>query len=302
MASHIAVEETTPSDMQQAPPQYSEWRRFLRVLAGRKITLVGAIILVILIIIALFAPILAPYDPYEQNLAQVLEQPSSEHWLGTDEVGRDTLSRIIYGSRVSLEVGIIAIGFATVFGIVLGLLAGFIGGWVDIVIMRVADGLMAFPFIVLALALAVLLGGGLRNVIIAIGIAMTPGFTRIMRGLTFSIKENNYVMAARSIGVSNIRIMLFHILPNALPVLLVSVTVCVGAAILFEASLSFLGVGIAPPGAAWGAMVSKGYPYLLTNPLLSLTPGLCIMLMVMAFNLAGDALRDALDPRLRGII
>jgi len=295
-------EETVPIDIQEAPPHYSEWRRFIRVLVGRKIALFGAIVIILLIAIAFLAPVISPYDPYEQDMYSTLAQPSSEHWLGTDALGRDELSRIIYGSQVSLQVGIIAVGIAAGCGIALGLISGFFAGWLDVFIMRGVDALMAIPPIVLALAIGSALGGGLRNIMIAVGISLTPGFSRIMRGLVLSIKETDYVMAGRSIGASNMRIMLRHILPNAIPILIVVITVLMGAAILIEAALSFLGIGIVPPGAAWGNMVSDGYRYLLKNPVLSFAPGLCIMLVVLAFNLAGDGLRDALDPRLRGVI
>ena len=295
-------EETVISDIQEAPPHYSEWRRFIRVIASRKVALFGTIVILILIVIAFLAPIVAPYDPYEQNLARALEQPSSEHWLGTDPLGRDELSRIIYGSQVSLIVGIIAVGIAAGAGISLGLISGFFGGKLDAVIMRFIDALMSIPPIALALAIAAALGGGLQNIMIAVGISLTPGFSRIMRGLVLSIKETDYITAGRSIGASDIRLMIRHVLPNAFPILIVTITVLMGAAILIEAGLSFLGIGIAPPGAAWGNMVSDGYRYLLTHPILSFAPGFCIMLVVMSFNMAGDGLRDALDPRLRGVI
>jgi len=304
-------EETVVSEGGEAPPRYSEWRRFIRVLVSRKVALFGVIVLILLIGIAIFADLgwmglpgvgVAPYDPYKQDLARALEQPSAEHWLGTDPLGRDELSRIIYGSRVSLMVGIIAVGIAAGSGIALGLISGFFGGWLDAVIMRIVDAVMAIPPIALALAIAAALGGGLQNIMIAVGISLTPGFSRIMRGLVLSLKETDYVMAGRSIGASNPRIMLRYILPNAFPILIVVITVLMGAAILIEAGLSFLGIGIAPPGAAWGNMVSDGYRYLLTHPILSFAPGLCIMLVVLSFNLAGDGLRDALDPRLRGVI
>jgi len=283
-------------------PRVSELRRWRRVFLGRGVVVFGLVIIVILVITAVFAPLLAPYDPYDQQLEQLLLKPSLAHPLGTDAIGRDMLSRIIYGSRNSLMVGLVALGIAAVAGMAIGLIAGYFGGWVHAILMRIIDGLMTFPMILLALVIAALLGGGLKNVMIALGISMLPGYARLMCGQALSIKENDYILAEHSIGSGNIRIMLGHLLPNCLPPLIVLVTMQMGAAILAEAGLSFLGIGIEPPGAAWGAMVNDGYVYLLTNPLLSFAPGLAIMLTVFSFNMVGDGLRDALDPRLRGTL
>jgi ABC-type dipeptide/oligopeptide/nickel transport system permease subunit len=199
-------------------------------------------------------------------------------------------------------VGVIALGIAASIGMTMGLLAGFLGGWIDNLLMRFVDALMCFPMILLALVIATLLGNGLKNVMIALGIAMLPGYARLMCAQVLSIKENDYILAARSIGAGSLRTMLRHVLPNCLPPLIVLITMQIGAAILAEAGLSFLGVGIQPPNAAWGTMVSDGQSYLLTNPLLSAAPGIAIMLVVFSFNMIGDGLRDALDPRLRGTI
>jgi len=280
----------------------SETRRFLRVLFGRALVIFGVVIILLVIITAIFAPLLAPYDPYDQDLSVSLAKPSAQHILGTDQLGRDTLSRLIYGTRNSLLVGVVALGIAAVVGICLGLVAGYFGKWVYAVIMRFVDSLMCFPMILLALVIATLLGGGMRNVMIALGIAMLPAYARLMCGQVLSVKENDYVLAANSEGAGNMRIMLLHILPNCFPPLIVLMTMQIGAAILGEAGLSFLGVGIQPPASAWGYMVSDGRTYLLTNPLLSFAPGLAIMFTVFAFNMVGDGLRDALDPRLRGIL
>jgi ABC-type dipeptide/oligopeptide/nickel transport system permease subunit len=217
-------------------------------------------------------------------------------------VGRDVLSRIIYGTRTSLLVGIVSVGIAASVGMTLGLFAGYFEGTVYIVIMRLMDAMMSLPMILLALVIAALLGGGLKNVMIALGIGLVPGYARLMCAQTLSIKENEYVTAGRSFGASNLRIMFCHILPNSFPPLIVMMTMMLGLAILSEAGLSFLGIGIEPPGAAWGSMISDGYKYLLTNPILSFAPGIAIMLVVFAFNMVGDGLRDALDPRLRGTI
>jgi peptide/nickel transport system permease protein len=286
----------------EAPKQISQGRHTLRVFLGRKIVLVGLVIVILTIITAVFAPWLAPYDPYKQNLPISLAEPGGKYLLGTDSVGRDTLSRLIYGTRTSLLVGIVAIGIAATIGMTLGLIAGYFGGITNMVIMRFIDALMAFPMILLALVVAALLGGGLVNIIIAIGVTMMAGYARLMCGQVMSVKENDYVTAARAVGARDLRIMIAHVLPNCFPPLIVLITMQMGAAILAEAGLSFLGIGIEPPGAAWGAMVNAGYKYLLSRPMLSFAPGIAIMLVVFAFNMIGDGLRDALDPRLRGTL
>jgi peptide/nickel transport system permease protein len=286
----------------ELPPQIDEGKRFMRVMFSRPIVTVGSVIVVAVILMALLAPIISPYDPYAQNLQNVLAQPDTKNWLGTDALGRDILSRLIYGAQISLMVGVVATGLASIIGILLGLMAGFFGGWINIVIMRIIDMLLALPPMVLALTLAAVVGGGLMNVMLAIAVAMLPTYTRLMCGQVLSLKESDYVTAARVIGVSDLRIMGSHILQNAFPPLLVLITVNIGTAILMEASLSFLGIGIAPPAAAWGAMVNDGYRYLLTNPLLSLVPGFAVMILALSFNLVGDGVRDAVDPRLRGTL
>jgi peptide/nickel transport system permease protein len=296
------VAQASTFNIDTTTPRISEFQRMRRVFFGRWIVVFGLVIILIILITAMFAPWLAPHDPYQQNLDQTLLQPSRVHPLGTDSLGRDTLSRIIYGSRNSLMVGIIALGIAASIGMTMGLLAGYLGGWIDNLLMRFIDALMCFPMILLALVIATLLGNGLKNVMIALGIAMLPGYARLMCAQVLSTKENDYILAARSIGAGSLRTMLRHILPNCLPPLIVLITMQIGAAILAEAGLSFLGVGIQPPNAAWGTMVSDGQSYLLTNPLLSAAPGIAIMLVVFSFNMIGDGLRDALDPRLRGTI
>ena len=283
-------------------PHISELRRFIRVLFSRALVIFGAVIIVAVVLTAIFAPLLAPYDPYEQDLAASLQQPNSTHLLGTDFLGRDTLSRLIFGSRNSLLVGVVALGIAATVGIVMGLLAGYLGGWVYTVIMRFIDSLMCFPMIPLALTIATLLGGGVRNVMIALGVAMLPAYARLMCAQVLSVRENDYILAAKAEGAGNVRVMLSHILPNCFPPLIVLMTMQIGAAILAEAGLSFLGVGIEPPAAAWGLMVADGRVYLLSHPIISFAPGIAIMLVVFAFNMLGDGLRDALDPRLRGVI
>ena len=231
-----------------------------------------------------------------------LAPPSSEHWLGTDSIGRDTLSRVIYGSRVSLLVGLGAVGLSTVIGVLLGLIAGYFGGWIFNVIMRLLDILQALPMLIFAIVLSVVLGGGVRNVIIALGIQGIAAHGRLMCGQVLTVKENDYVLAMRAMGAGNSRTMFTHIFPNAFPPILVSITTGMGAVILAEAALSYLGVGISPPTAAWGSMIADGQRFLLTNPMLSFAPMIPLALAVFGFNMMGDGLRDALDPRLRGLI
>jgi peptide/nickel transport system permease protein len=283
-------------------PRVSAFKRFRRVFFSRKIVIFGLVIISLLIITSIFAPVIAPYNPYKQHLDQLLLQPSREHILGTDAIGRDTLSRIIYGARVSLIVGITAIIVAGTVGMSLGLVAGYFGGMTYSIIMRCVDALMSLPMMVLVLVIAAMLGGGLKNVVIALGVSGISMYARMMCGQTLSVRENDYIMASRTMGSSDIRIMLSHLLPNCFPPIIVLMTMQMGTMILAEAGLSFLGVGVQPPTASWGAMVTDGYRYLFTNPILSFAPGLAVMLVVFAFNMVGDGLRDALDPKLRGRI
>ena len=298
----MVIDYTTGTRFLEAPPRTNEWRRFVRVFFQRRIVIFGLFVLIALGLTAIFANWLAPFNPYKQDLSNVLHQPSREHLLGTDALGRDTLSRLIYGTRTALTVGFISVAIATTIGITLGIIAGYFGGVANIVIMRLTDVMMPFPMIVLALLLASVLGGGIQNVILALGIATVPGYIRVMCGMALSIKENDYILAERAMGAGHLRVMLRHVLPNALAPIIVVITLQLGFVILAEASLSFLGIGIKPPGAAWGAMVNEGYRYLVKLPVLCFAPGAAIMLVVFAFNMVGDALRDALDPRLRGTL
>lgn len=304
MASESAKpQDQVEKEFVEAPPRVNEWRRFCRVFFARKLVILGLVVLFLLVFTAIFAPWLAPYDPYKPDMRSTLQQPSSKHLLGTDSLGRDTLSRLIYGSRTTILVGFATTGFAAIVGMILGLIAGYFSNSIlNMIIMRTMDLLISFPMIILALFLAALLGGGIQNVIIALGIGTLPGYARVMHGVTLSVKENDYILSERAIGSSSLRTMIAHILPNSLPPMIVLITLQLGSIILAEAGLSFLGVGIKPPGAAWGAMVNEGYRYLMTNPVLSFAPGIAIMLVVFAFNMVGDGLRDALDPRLRGIL
>ena len=298
----MTVKETDTKIINEVTPRTSEWKRFQRVFFQRKVVLFGLIILIILVLTAIFAPLLAPYNPFQINLKESLQQPSWTHLLGTDLQGRDTLSRLIYGSRTALMVGFGSVLMAGIVGVSLGLIAGYVGGITNMIIMRIMDALMGFPMILLALVIAAVLGSGIHNVIIALSVATLPGYARVMHGLTLTIRENDYILAQEGMGASGIRTMFWHILPNGLPPMIVLITLQLGALILAEAGLSFLGVGIDPTDAAWGAMVADGRRYLLTYPWLSLAPGFAIMLVVFAFNLVGDGLRDALDPRLRGLL
>jgi len=287
---------------QEIAPRVSEFRRFRRVFLNRGLVVFGMVVILVFIIVALFAPLLAPYDPYMPDLKDRLSQPSLKHLLGTDSLGRDTLSRIIHGTRTSLMIGLTVVSIAAIVGTSLGMVAGYLGGWPYTIIMRLVDVVMTFPMILLALVIAAMLGEGIRNVIIALTVGLVPVYARLMCGLVLTLKENEYIMAEKAMGASNQRIMIRHLLPNALPALIVVVTMMLGTTVLAEAGLSFLGIGIEPPTPTWGSMVNDGREYLLTHPILSFAPGFAIMLLVFAFNMAGDGLRDALDPRLRGII
>ncbi len=301
MANNIASNIAGPV-IEEAVPRVGEWRRFRRVFLSRGVVVFGVVVILLFIFVAIFAPLIAPYDPNEPDLNAPLQNPSGTHWLGTDALGRDTLSRIIYGTRTSLEIGLIVVFFAGIVGITLGTVAGFYGGWTYIFIMRFIDALMSFPMILLALVIAALLGGGMKNVIISLSVALTPGYARLMCGQVLTVKQNDYILAERGMGASNFRMMLRHVVPNCVSPLIVQLTMMLGATILAEAGLSFLGIGIQPPIAAWGNMVNEARDYLSVLPILSFAPGLALMLVVFSFNMVGDGLRDALDPRLRGIL
>ncbi len=284
----------------ESTQRVNELSRFLKVFLGRPVVIIGAIIIILFLICAAVPQWIAPYDPLEQDYTSVLSQPSSQHILGTDTLGRDLLSRIIFGARTALLVGVFALSIAAVLGMIFGLTAGYFGGIINTFIMRFIDALMSFPPMILTVTIAALLGGGLKMVVIALGVGMMPGYARVMCGQVISIKENDYIVAVRGLGSSNFRIMFSHLLPNAFPPMIVMLTMMIGMTILAEAGLSFLGVGINEPTIAWGSMVNIGYKSLATNPLLSTAPGIAIAIVVFAFNMVGDGLRDALDPRLRG--
>jgi peptide/nickel transport system permease protein len=265
-----------------------------------KLAVIGGVFTLLLILMAVFAPVVAPHSPSEQDYAKFLSSPSAANIMGTDELGRDIFSRIIYGARVSIQAGIISVGIALLIGIPIGLFSGYYRGVLDeYVVMRFTDALLSFPPLVLALSLAAVLGAGLQNAMIAIGIIFTPNFIRLVRGEVLSQREREYVTAAKASGISDMKIMFRHIFPNCLPPILVQATLSIAAAIISEASLSYLGLGTQPPTPSWGAMLSMGQGYLKDAPWISLFPGLFIFLTVLSINLFGDGLRDALDPKLK---
>lgn len=273
---------------------------FFRKLLRNRLAAIGLIIIILLILTAIFAPFIATHNPYAMDVTKSLLRPGEQgHILGTDSYGRDIFSRIIYGTRISLLVGISAVLFGALFGSLLGLISGYFGGNIDSIIMRIMDGMMAFPFILLAIVLMTVLGQGLLNVIIAIGISNIPGFARVVRGQVINVKESDYIEVTRSLGATHKRILFKHILPNSIPPLIVYATMSVAGAIISEASLSFLGLGVQPPTASWGSMLQEGKNFLVINPELANFSGLAILITVLGINLFGDGLRDALDPRMK---
>jgi len=277
----------------------SLWRDAFRRLERNKAALVSAIFLLLLVFVAIFAPIVAPYSPYETDFAQVRALPSAEHWLGTDELGRDILSRLIYGARVSLFVGVTVQTMATFVGIVLGLVAGYYAGMTDIFIMRAVDIMYAFPNFLFAVFMVSLLEPSVGSVILTLSLASWPFVARLVRGQVLSLKNREYVMAAKVIGAPDRAIMRRHILPNAFSPIIVQFTLGIAGVIMAEAALSFLGIGIRPPNPTWGGMISKGREFFRTSPHLAIYPSIVLGLTMIAFNFLGDGLRDALDPRMK---
>jgi peptide/nickel transport system permease protein len=282
------------SDELESPAQ-----RALRRLFARKGAVAGLIVIAAFILLAVFAPLIVPFDPVATSWTLVRKPPSALHWFGTDDLGRDILSRVIFGARASLLAGAISVGIALSIGVPFGLLAGYRGGFIDALISRITDAMLACPFLILAIALAAFLGPSLGNAMIAVGITTTPVFIRLTRGQTIGVKVEDYVEAARAIGNPRWRIALFHILPNILPALLVQATLSIAAAIIAEAALSFLGLGQQPPAPSWGSMLNAAQRFLTNAPWMAIWPGLAIFLVVLSFNLVGDGLRDALDPKSR---
>ena len=273
---------------------------FLTVLFGRKIVLVAAVVVGFFLLCAVASPLIAPYDPNAIDLTSMLEGPSAEHIFGTDQHGRDLFSRIVYGSRMAFLVGVLAVLVATVIGVFIGLVAGYFGGAVDSVLMRIIEAEMSIPGIMLALALVATFGNSTGMLIFILGFSAIPPYARMMRAQVLSVRELDYVASSRIIGNSDLKTMLRHVFPNCLSPIIVLMSQSIGATILSEASLSYLGAGIMPPTASWGKMVSEGYQYLTTSPLFALLPGVAVILLVLSFNILGGGLRDALDPRMRG--
>ncbi|WP_375779767.1 ABC transporter permease [Bradyrhizobium sp. ma5] len=289
----------TSASLAAAETLESPARRAGRRLIRRKGAVLGLAVIVLFILLAAFAPLIVPYDPIATSWSLVRKAPSMQHWFGTDELGRDVLARVVFGARASLLAGVISVSIAVAIGVPLGLLAGYRGGFIDALISRITDAMLACPFLILAIALAAFLGPSLGNAMIAIGVSATPIFVRLTRGQVMSVKVEDYVEAARAMGNPRWRIALVHILPNILPALLVQATLSIAAAIIAEAALSFLGLGQQPPAPSWGSMLNAAQRFLTSAPWMAIWPGLAIFLVVLSFNLVGDGLRDALDPKAR---
>ena len=283
---------TRPIPTPQSPARLA-LRRFLH----RPVAVAGLVVIVLFIAAAILAPLIAPYDPIATSWTAIRKAPSAVHWMGTDENGRDVLSRVMFGARASLMAGVVSVLIAAGIGVPAGLLAGFAQGWIDAVLSRIVDAMLACPFLILAIALAAFLGPNLTNAMIAIGVSTAPRFMRVARAATLDASSNDYVEAARAIGNPGWRVAIRHVLPNIVPPVLVQGTLAIAAAIIAEASLSFLGLGQQPPAPSWGSMLNSAQRFLEQAPWLAVFPGLAIFLVVLSFNLVGDGLRDALDPR-----
>jgi peptide/nickel transport system permease protein len=273
------------------------WHRAWRKLRRRRTAMFGLAVVVGFVVLALFAGWIAPQDPIATSWGAIRKAPSAEHWFGTDEIGRDVFSRAVWGTRASMLAGVVSVSISLLLGVPIGLAAGFLGGWIDAAISRVIDAFLACPFLILAIALAAFLGPSLTNAMIAIGISATPIFARLTRGAVIHVKVEDYIEAARALGASPLRQALRHVLPNIAAPLIVQATLAIAAAVIAEASLSFLGLGQQPPAPSWGSMLNTAKNYVDNAPWMAIWPGLSIFLLVLAFNLLGDGLRDALDPR-----
>jgi peptide/nickel transport system permease protein len=294
MPDGVVITATAAPPRGESPARRA-WRRLLR----HRVAMVGLVVVLLFFVIALLAPLIAPYDPTRTNWAAIRRPPSAMFWFGTDENGRDILSRVIWGARASLFAGVVSVAIALAAGVPIGLAAGFLGGRIDALISRFTDAMLACPFLILAIALAAFLGPALENAMIAIGISATPIFIRLARGATMAAKVEDYVEAARGLGNPRWRVAVRHILPNIVPPLLVQATLAIASAIIAEASLSFLGLGQQPPAPSWGSMLNTAQRFMEQAPWMAIFPGLSIFVVVLAFNLVGDGLRDALDPRQR---
>jgi peptide/nickel transport system permease protein len=280
-------------------PPAGAWRPVWRKLRRRRGAMIGLVVVALFVAAALFAPWLAPFDPIETSWSAIRKAPSAAHWFGTDDIGRDVLSRIVWGTRASLLAGVVAVSIAVALGVPIGMTAGLVGGVVDALISRITDAFLACPFLILAIALAAFLGPNLTNAMIAIGVSATPIFVRLTRAQVLNVKVEEYIEAARALGNSPFRIAWRHVLPNILAPVIVQSTLAIAAAIIAEASLSFLGLGQQPPAPSWGSMLNTAKNYVDNAPWMAIWPGLAIFLLVLSFNLLGDGLRDALDPRQR---
>ncbi len=279
------------------PREASPGRRALSRLARRPAAMIGLVVVVFFVAVAIFAPLVAPFDPLQTSWTAVRKAPTAAHLFGTDELGRDVLSRVIFGARASLLAGLVSVCISLALGVPIGLLAGYVGRWPDALISRLTDAMLATPFLILAIALAAFLGPSLTNAMIAIGISATPIFIRLTRAQVLAVKVEDYIEAARAVGNSHLRIALRHVLPNVVPPLIVQSTLAIASAVIAEASLSFLGLGQQPPAPSWGSMLNTAKNYVENAPWMAVWPGLSIFLLVLSFNLVGDGLRDALDPR-----
>ena len=302
MAENVAdnIVELTPEKeiVEQFKPQ-SFWSIAFRQIIRNKLAILGFIVLGFLVLSAIFAEQIAPYDPYKTDYTNFKQPPSAEHFIGTDELGRDGFSRLIYGTRISLMIGVIVVVISMSIGVPLGAIAGYFGGIFDMIIMRIVDVLMAFPFIVLAIAMVAVIGPSLINMMLVLGAVTWIWYTRLVRSMVLSLRESDYILAAEALGASNFTIIFRHILPNVIPVVVVQASFSVAEAILVAAALSYLGLGAQPPTAEWGAMLSNAKELMRILPVMSIAPGVAIMITVLAINFIGDALRDALDPTLR---
>lgn len=294
----LAKRENETNQLQQEEAA-SPWREGWKSFKKNKVALVGLGIVLFFMIIAVFAPLLAPYGINEQELSIRNNPPSPEHWFGTDDFGRDIFSRVLYGARISLWVGLVSVSGSVIVGCFLGIIAGYYGRWVDTVISRIFDIMLAFPSILLAIAVVAVLGPSLQNALIAIAIINIPNFGRLIRSKVLSVKQEEYIMAARAVGMSDGRILFHHVLPNSLAPIIVQATLAIATAIIEAAALGFLGMGAQPPQAEWGKMLADSRQYIIQAPWTVLFPGVAIMLTVLGFNLMGDGLRDALDPKMK---
>lgn len=288
-----------PEDVVESVESDSFLRDTVRVFRKNKMAMLGLILVSLLFFVAFFIPIISPHDPYRVALDEQFLPPSSTYWLGTDNFGRDLLTRILYGARISLLVGIVPSFISLMIGAIMGIISGYYGGRIDFIIMRLADTMIAFPSLLLAMVVMYTLGANLFNIFIALSLVGWAGVARVVRSQTLALKEKEFIEAARAVGTTRAKIMVRHIFPNIVPTLIVLFSLSIPEAIMWESSLSFLGVGVQPPEASWGLLVAKGKEYLFASPLVAIMPGVAILITVLAFNFIGDGLRDALDPYMK---